>query len=109
MAGPCRVPYSLTGDYCKHNCSEDRMLEAGTKLTPLANPPTVAGAMLLPVRLWIWVSAFATIAGWGLSAIGRLDRIGYLVASVLAVPVFVLAWRRDRHLQPGHRQPIRCR
>src|SRR5580704_4222580 len=31
------------------------------------------------VRLWLWISAFASLSGWTLSALGRLDRAGYLV------------------------------
>src|SRR5689334_13393091 len=29
------------------------------------------------VRLWIWLSVFATAAGWMLSALGQLNRAGY--------------------------------
>src|SRR5690349_21866661 len=29
------------------------------------------------VRLWIWLSVFATVAGWTLSALGQLNRAGY--------------------------------
>jgi len=29
------------------------------------------------VRLWIWISVFATVAGWTLSVLGQLNRIGY--------------------------------
>ncbi len=32
------------------------------------------------VRLWLWVSAFASAAGWTLSAFGQLNRIGYAIA-----------------------------
>jgi hypothetical protein len=42
------------------------------------------------VRLWIWISAFASLAGWGLSAVGQLNRAGYAVAfAVFAVFIFV--------------------
>ncbi len=41
------------------------------------------------LKLWIWVSAFATLAGWTLSALGQLNRSGYAVAfTVLAVFFF---------------------
>jgi hypothetical protein len=41
------------------------------------------------LKLWIWVSAFATLAGWALSAFGQLNRAGYAVAfAVFAVFVF---------------------
>ena len=34
---------------------------------------------LLPlIRIWLWVSALATVAGWLLSALGQLNRVGYL-------------------------------
>jgi hypothetical protein len=32
------------------------------------------------LQLWIWVSVFATLAGWLLSAFGELNRAGYAVA-----------------------------
>ncbi len=31
------------------------------------------------VRLWLWISALASIAGWTLSALGQLNRPGYAV------------------------------
>ena len=45
------------------------------------------------VRLWIWISAFASLAGWTLSAVGQLNPKGYAAASV-AFAVFVFfRWR----------------
>ncbi len=45
---------------------------------------------LLPlVRLWLWISVLATAAGWLLSALGQLNRQGYLVAFCLSA---VLLW-----------------
>ena len=35
------------------------------------------------VQLWILISAFATFAGWTLSALGELNQVGYTVAFVL--------------------------
>jgi len=32
------------------------------------------------VQFWIWISAFATLAGWTLSAAGELNRPGYAIA-----------------------------
>jgi hypothetical protein len=54
------------------------------------------------VRLWIWISAFASLAGWTLSALGQLNRPGYLAAfGVFAV---FLCWRRrDLGFAPGRR------
>lgn len=46
------------------------------------------------VRLWIWISAFATLAGWTLSALGRLNRAGYAVAFA-AFAVFIFIFRKE--------------
>lgn len=46
------------------------------------------------VRLWIWISAFASLAGWGLSAAGQLNRAGYAVAFA-AFAVFIFLRRND--------------
>ena len=52
------------------------------------------------VRLWIWVSVFASAAGWTLSALGQLNRAGYGIA--LAVFIFLM-WvaRREWSVMPG--------
>jgi hypothetical protein len=42
------------------------------------------------VRIWIWISVFASFAGWGLSALGQLNRGGYLVLAGLLVVCLVL-------------------
>ena len=49
--------------------------------------------MLPFVRLWIWVSAFASLAGWGLSAAGELNRQGYAVAFAVFA-IFILVFRK---------------
>jgi hypothetical protein len=36
-------------------------------------------SLLSAVKLWIWLSVLASAAGWGLSALGQLNRTGYLV------------------------------
>ena len=36
------------------------------------------------VRIWIWVSVLASIAGWLLSALGQLNRVGYGIFLILA-------------------------
>src|SRR5579859_650280 len=46
------------------------------------------------VRLWIWISAFATLAGWTLSSFGQLNRAGYLIAFV-AFSIFVFLRRKN--------------
>jgi hypothetical protein len=46
------------------------------------------------VRLWLWVSAFASAAGWTLSACGQLNRAGYAIAFAAFV-IFLLAARKE--------------
>ena len=42
------------------------------------------------VRLWLWISALASVAGWTLSALGQLNRPGYAAFfAVFAAVVFV--------------------
>jgi hypothetical protein len=42
------------------------------------------------VQLWIWISAFATLAGWTLSALGELNHTGYAAAfAVFAIFLFL--------------------
>ena len=50
------------------------------------------------VRLWLWVSTLATVAGWLLSALGELNRVGYLVVcAVVAIGLWLgrktLGWK----------------
>ncbi len=45
------------------------------------------------VQLWIWISAFATLAGWTLSAFGQLNRTGYTVAFVAFAFFLFLVWK----------------
>jgi hypothetical protein len=52
------------------------------------------------VRLWIWVSAFASLAGWTLSAAGQLNRAGY-AAGFAAFAVFIFAFRKSLGFGPG--------
>ena len=54
------------------------------------------------VRLWLWVSGFATAAGWILSALGQLNRPGYTVlfAAFLA---FVFFFRKELRFDSGKR------
>jgi hypothetical protein len=49
--------------------------------------------MLPCVRLWLWISAFASLAGWGLSAAGQLNRAGY-AAAFAAFAVIAFVFRR---------------
>jgi hypothetical protein len=52
------------------------------------------------VRFWLWVSAFASAAGWTLSAFGQLNRTGYGIAFAAFV-VFILIGRKELGLFPG--------
>jgi hypothetical protein len=49
--------------------------------------------MLPFVRLWIWISVFASLAGWILSALGQLNRVGYAIG--FAAFIGFLVWRRQ--------------
>jgi len=53
------------------------------------------------IRIWIWVSALATLAGWSLSAVGQLNRGGYLVFGGLAAAAFLLGRRGSGEKRPG--------
>ncbi len=65
------------------------------------------------VRIWLWVSVLASLAGWGLSAAGQLNRSGYAVVIVAAVLGFTGTfsgwWGRGgpprRSARPG-RKPV---
>ncbi len=46
------------------------------------------------VRLWLWVSALATAAGWTLSVLGQLNRPGYAILFA-AFAAFVFFFRKE--------------
>ena len=52
------------------------------------------------VRLWLWISAFATLAGWTLSAAGELNRAGYTVAFA-AFAIFICLRRKHLEFAPA--------
>ncbi len=52
------------------------------------------------VRLWLWVSAFASAAGWTLSACGQLNRAGYAIAFAAFI-IFLFLGRKELGLVPG--------
>lgn len=55
---------------------------------------------LLPlVRIWLAISVLASVAGWGLSAAGLLNRGGYLAAAA-AGAVLLWRWRHPLGLTP---------
>ena len=47
------------------------------------------------VRIWIWASVLASVAGWLLSALGQLNRIGY---AVFCGVVVILLWLGRKQL-----------
>ena len=52
------------------------------------------------VRLWLWISVLASVAGWSLSALGQLNRPGYVVFfAVFAAVVFIC--RKELELVQG--------
>ncbi len=61
------------------------------------------------VRLWIWISAFASFAGWTLSALGQLNRTGYATALAAfagaAVVCSLTACRKHRTSNIERRTP----
>src|ERR1035437_6796943 len=68
---------------------------------------------LLPaIRIWIWVSVLASVAGWFLSALGQLNQGGYAVfCGVVAASL----WLGRKHLGwlapewAGNRGQVRAR
>jgi len=50
------------------------------------------------IQLWLWLSAFATLAGWMLSAAGELNRSGYLIAIFIFL-AFALSVRGTTRLK----------
>ena len=56
--------------------------------------------MLPCVRLWLWISAFASLAGWGLSAAGELNRKGYAVAFAVFIAGLAILWLKSRGKHP---------
>lgn len=46
------------------------------------------------VQLWLWISAFATLSGWILSALGQLNRTGYVIAFACFGLFLLLARKR---------------
>jgi hypothetical protein len=48
-------------------------------------------SFLPAVKIWIWVSVLASVAGWTLGAMGFLNRIGYAVFGFVALFVLIQA------------------
>lgn len=69
-------------------------------------------SFLPAVKIWIWVSVFASLAGWTLSAFGFLNRIGYVVLGVVGLVVFIEMRARgafDTRSTPWRWRPFRQR
>jgi hypothetical protein len=65
----------------------------------MANLPTVTAqtqpmSFLPLIKFWLWISAFATAAGWLLSALGQLNPTGYLICSGIFVAGLFVFHRR---------------
>jgi len=54
------------------------------------------------VKLWLWISAFATAAGWILSALGQLNHLGYTILFAAFV-VFTFLFRKELGFNLGSR------
>src|SRR5882762_3174914 len=48
------------------------------------------------VKLWLWISVIASVAGWTLSALGELNRAGYAIFFFMTA---LLLWFGRRRLQ----------
>lgn len=62
-------------------------------------------------KYWLWVSALASLAGWGLSAIHQLNRAGYAIVFAIAIGAFFLLRQkielpRPRKLLRRFRRPL---
>jgi hypothetical protein len=58
-------------------------------------------------KLWIWVSALASLAGWSLSAIGQLNRAGYAVFFGLVAVVLFFCSRKIHFSFPPAKKILR--
>ncbi len=64
------------------------------------------GDVLTPfVTFWIWISALASAAGWLLSAVGQLNRTGYVVFGGVTIVIWI--WMRRRSAK-GQCAPMCC-
>ncbi|TAK96106.1 MAG: hypothetical protein EPO07_14840, partial [Verrucomicrobia bacterium] len=62
-------------------------------------------SFLPAVKLWIWVSVLASLAGWTLSAFGQLTLVGYLAFAVVAAAIlFALREKLDLQFCSGTRR-----
>jgi hypothetical protein len=61
-------------------------------------------SLLRLVKLWLWLSLLASLAGWTLSALGQLNRAGYVVFFGIAAAI-VLVCRRTIMAELGQNTP----
>src|SRR5438445_1846344 len=54
------------------------------------------------VKLWLWISVLASVAGWTLSTVGELNRTGYTIFFVVAALMLWIA-RKRLQLFSAHR------
>jgi hypothetical protein len=65
--------------------------------------------MLNAVRFWILLSTLLVGGGWILSALHQLNRAGYAVVFLLALPAVFSWWKKSRPLSPENRRHWRCK
>jgi hypothetical protein len=79
-------------------------MENGGNLPFLAfslQPSAFSFCLMTPfVKLWLWISAFASLAGWGLSAVGELTPGGYAVAFAMFIAGLAILWLKSRVKHP---------
>jgi hypothetical protein len=70
-------------------------------------PASPDGFFVQLVKGWIWLSALAGLAGWTLSALGELNRAGYVVFFAVAAGIVFLCRRRLVCVAPNWRKLLR--
>jgi len=58
----------------------------------------------IALKLWIWISAAASFAGWILSLVHQLDLPGYLVAAAITIALWFLLKAVEDHWTPQPRE-----
>ena len=60
---------------------------------------------LRPVKLWIWLATLTSLAGWSLSALGQLNRLGYAVFFGVAAVLILWVWKFGEKKNPPPGNP----
>ena len=60
---------------------------------------------LRPVKLWIWLATLTSLAGWTLSALGQLNRTGYLLFFGGAAMFLLWVWKAAEKTKPAPGNP----